>query len=348
MWLIHYPQPYDTMYDFEVTIILPIYNVAPYIIACLQSIVNQTYQKSIECLLVDDCGTDESMTLATSFVKNYRGSVHFSILRHKRNRGLSAARNTGLQAAKGCYVYFLDSDDELMPDCLTLLTACLSAHHYDFVIGGMQLMGKRTQTSPLTLPHGTALMSNSHIRQAYFQQQWYTMACGKLCKRSFLLSHQLWFKEGLLHEDELWSFQLACTASSMCVVQQSTYLYKVREDSITTHGVAPIKHARAWAEIVTEMVRYSCQHNLLTTDVVQFILDEAYSMWRLFCWVGLDTNDRRTFTLQCRQALSHIPFSLRLRVATSGLRPLIRYANTLMPTCFTDSYYRLLQLNKKG
>lgn len=132
---------------------------------------------------MDDCGTDESMTLATSFVKNYRGSVHFSILRHKRNRGLSAARNTGLQAAKGCYVYFLDSDDELMPDCLTRLTACLSAHHYDFVIGGMQLMGNRTQTSPLTLPHGTALMSNPHIRQAYFSSNgtpWLVASCANV------------------------------------------------------------------------------------------------------------------------------------------------------------------------
>lgn len=336
------------MHYFEVTIILPIYNVAPYITACLQSVVNQTYQKPIECLLVDDCGTDDSIALATAFVKNYQGNVYFSLLHHEHNCGLSAARNTGLRAAKGRYVYFLDSDDELMPTCIESLTACLLTHSYDFVIGAMQLMGNRMQTSPLTLPHGTELMSNQHIRQAYFQQQWYTMACGKLCKRSFLLSNHLWFKEGLLHEDELWSFQLACTARSMCVVQQSTYLYKVREDSITTHGVAPIQHAKAWTQIVVDMVNYSCQHALLTTDVVQFILDEAYSMWRLLGWVGLSVHERKAYTLQCRRALSRIPFSRRLRVATSGLRPFIRYANTLMPACWADSYYSLLQLNKKA
>lgn len=330
-----------------VSIIIPIYNVAPYIADCLQSVVNQTYRGEMECLLVDDCGTDNSVALAEEFVARYKGPIHFRILHHEHNRGLSAARNTALAEAKGNYVYFLDSDDELQPHCIERLTACLTTFAYDFVIGGICLKGDRQQTSPLTLTDGTAYRNNAAIRQAYFHEQWYTMACGKLCNRQFLLKNKLFFKEGLLHEDELWSFQLACTAQSMCVVKADTYIYKVREGSITTNGTSAERHARAWTDILTSMVQYVNQNpSLLTPDVTKFILDEAYSFWRLFCWVNLNSKLRHTLTLECQRAIAQLPFSLRWKVCTLRLRYFVRYANALLPSLLADGYYRMLQLNK--
>ena len=94
----------------KVSIIIPIYNVAPYIKRCLQSVADQTY-KDIECILIDDCGSDNSINLAKEFIYDYKGNILFTILHHEENKGLSAARNTGLRYAKGEYVYFLDSDD---------------------------------------------------------------------------------------------------------------------------------------------------------------------------------------------------------------------------------------------
>ena len=101
----------------KISIIIPIYNVEPYIEDCLQSVMRQTYRGMMECILVDDCGTDNSMKVAEQLIKIYNGPIDFKVLHHEHNRGLSAARNTGIDAACGDYVYFLDSDDWISDDC---------------------------------------------------------------------------------------------------------------------------------------------------------------------------------------------------------------------------------------
>ena len=115
----------------KVSIIIPVYNVAPYIGDCLQSVMRQTYAGSMECLLVDDCGEDDSMAIVERMIAEYNanlnanlnegGGIQFRILHHERNRGLSAARNTGTFAAVGEYLYYLDSDDEITDDCIEKL-----------------------------------------------------------------------------------------------------------------------------------------------------------------------------------------------------------------------------------
>ena len=80
----------------SISIIIPIYNVEPYIASCLHSVMAQTYTGSIECILVDDCGQDDSIGVAKKVIANYQGPIRFHILHHEHNRGLSAARNTGM------------------------------------------------------------------------------------------------------------------------------------------------------------------------------------------------------------------------------------------------------------
>ena len=82
----------------KVSIIIPVYNVAPYIQRCLDSVVAQTFQ-DIECILVDDCGTDNSVEVAQQYIDNYRGQIQFKLIHHDKNQGLSGARNTGIRMA---------------------------------------------------------------------------------------------------------------------------------------------------------------------------------------------------------------------------------------------------------
>lgn len=107
--------------NYRVSIIIPIYNVEPYILECLQSVDKQTIGDDIECILVDDCGTDNSVLVAEDFIKSYNGRVHFTLIHHQKNGGLSAARNTGIHAAHGEYLYFLDSDDTIK---IIVLSCC--------------------------------------------------------------------------------------------------------------------------------------------------------------------------------------------------------------------------------
>ena len=216
----------------KVSIVIPIYNVAPYIEECIDSVMNQTWKGNLECILVDDCGTDNSMQVAENKLHGYQGPVSFRIVRHDKNRGLSAARNTGIDAATGDYVYFLDSDDEITPDCISMLVGPLKENTYDLIIGDYKITGSDMPKAPLLLKNRTVLYGND-VLNAYRKMEWYMLSVNKLYRVEFLNHHNLRFREGIIHEDELWSFQIACLAQSLYAVGNETYIYKIREGSIT-------------------------------------------------------------------------------------------------------------------
>ena len=91
----------------KISVLIPVYNVEKYIAQCLESVVNQTY-KNLEIIIVDDCGQDKSMDIVQFFAKN---DARIAVVHHTKNLGLAIARNSGLQAANGEYLCFLDSDD---------------------------------------------------------------------------------------------------------------------------------------------------------------------------------------------------------------------------------------------
>ena len=224
----------------KISIIVPVYNVAPYIAACLQSVMHQTCQDALECILVDDCGTDNSMEVVGEMLQSYEGPIGFKVVHHTQNRGLSAARNTGMAEATGDYVYFLDSDDRSIPGVA------------------------------LRLPGGT-ILRGKEILHAYRLQQWYMMSVNKLYRLDFLRHNALQFKEGILHEDELWSFQLACLAQSMTIISAETYIYKLRQGSITEHTLSP-RHITSLNTILAEMSSFAQTHALTSDSDVHNII----------------------------------------------------------------------------
>lgn len=246
----------------KISIVVPLYNVEAYIVDCLQSVARQTYGGAMECIIVDDRGTDNSLALVNQFIADYKGAISFQVFRHNQNRGLSAARNTGLNAATGDYVYFLDSDDWLSCDCIHVLAKPLEKGQYDMVVGAFQIEGEDWGVPKLLLEEGE--YRESVILEEYCNRRFYMMACNKLCNKSFLLQSGLYFKEGIIHEDDLWSFVAATKMSSMYVVQQKTYHYLLRNESL---GGVPckrqsIQHRDGYAETVIAMAKYSgCAQN---------------------------------------------------------------------------------------
>ncbi len=216
----------------KVSIVVPVYNVEPYIEECIRSVMKQSYQGPIECILVDDCGQDKSIEIASNLVDNYQGPIVFSIVHHETNLGLSEARNTGLKVAQGDYVYFLDSDDTISFDCIESLALPLEKQPYDFVIADFKYICDWDQNlSAPFFPTDMEVIGREAIIKTY-RRKWNVHAWNKLLNRSFLIKNNLFFKPQLLHEDELWSFQLACVASSMYVVKKQTYFYLLRGGSI--------------------------------------------------------------------------------------------------------------------
>ncbi len=220
------------MREIKISIVIPIYNVAPYVAECIQSVMSQTWQGHLECLLVDDCGTDESMAIVEKVLQRYEGTVDFRILHHNNNRGLSAARNTGLKNLTGDYVFFLDSDDEITSDCIEKLAKPLENTDFDLVVGDYRIIGSNMSKPPLLLQDGCSLYDKA-VLHSYRKGEWYMLSVNKLYRTEFLKTNHLCFYEGIIHEDELWSFQIACLAHSLLAVRHETYIYKVRAGSIT-------------------------------------------------------------------------------------------------------------------
>ncbi|WP_065219824.1 MULTISPECIES: glycosyltransferase family 2 protein [Butyricimonas] len=214
------------------SIIVPVYNVKECIENCLNSVVAQLYD-NIECIIVDDCSPDDSMVVVASFLSKYKGNITFKIVTHEKNKGLSAARNSGVKVATGDYLFFLDSDDELSLNAMELFASNLKKYgDADFLIGNFEILGALNY-SPLRTE--ALLDSNDKILEAYILGKWYVMAWGKLINRNFFFQKNLWFKDNLLHEDELFSFRLAMFASRMVSIKENVYRYVIRNNSITTN-----------------------------------------------------------------------------------------------------------------
>ena len=225
----------------KISIIIPIYNVAEYITDCLQSVMRQTYQGAIECILVDDCGTDNSIAVAEQLIEEYKGSIEFCILHHAHNRGLSAARNTGTNAATGDYIYYLDSDDYISDDCLEVLVEPLKEKEFDMVLGDLEMFGKPRPITFLPQEEGTIIGNENIFSRFYAPRMIYVMAWNKLVKASLFKQYDLSFLEGQLHEDELWSYKCCCAIQSLYVSKHITYYYRIRENSITAEYSKQLK-----------------------------------------------------------------------------------------------------------
>lgn len=218
----------------KISIIIPVYNVEDFVVECLQSVVRQTYKGEIECILVDDCGSDNSVDKAEKFIASYHGTIIFQILHHSTNRGLSAARNTGTDVATGEYIFYLDSDDYISDDCIeTLVTPLRGDKHYDMVLGDIKMFGNPCDIIFLPQEEGEIIGNEVIFINFYSLRTIYVMAWNKLVKTSLLRQYNISFLEGQIHEDELWTYKCSCVLTSLYVSKRVTYYYRIRCNSIT-------------------------------------------------------------------------------------------------------------------
>jgi len=238
----------------KVSIIVPVYKVRDEINRCLRSIITQNYQ-NLELILVNDCTPDDSFDLGKAYLEElgFHGEIKF--LYHDVNRGLSAARNSGIRIATGQYLFFLDSDDELYDqNTITYLVSLVEMHgEPDLVMGSFERIvnGDNGEIYPLK---DSLYLRNKEIFSAYAQTKLWMTAWGKLVSREFLIKHGLFFKDGIYHEDELWSFLLFRNVTSLYVTSIPVYKYYDRDNSITASITN--KHIVDFITVVSEM--YQC------------------------------------------------------------------------------------------
>ncbi|MDG5815551.1 glycosyltransferase family 2 protein [Chitinispirillales bacterium ANBcel5] len=241
----------------KVSVVVPVYNVEKYIERCFVSVANQSY-KNIECIFVDDCSPDSCNTLLQNMITSYNGPISFKIFKHEKNLGLSAARNSGTKVALGEYVYYLDSDDEITPNSLELLVSL--AKNYP----GVEMVQGNTRTVTPT-GYGDRWRDVKHLKfpeysddKLWIKERFLEIpripvnAWNKLIKRSFLQENDLYFREGIIYEDEHWMFYVAKKISSIAVCKEYTYYHYVVPGSIIQSNKLN-SVLSSWDKILTEL-----------------------------------------------------------------------------------------------
>lgn len=215
----------------KVSIIIPVYNVAFYVEECINSVLSQTY-KELEIVIVDDCGTDNSMELIE---KTLAGSdCDVIVLRHPCNQGLSAARNTGIKHATGDYIYFLDSDDYLAPNCIESLVRMAEKYpEAEMVQGSAVRMPAYQPTKNISVQTEKEFYrGRNQLKRMILLEKFPTTAWNKLIKRTWLLGNKLFFCPGIVFEDIHWNYFVAKHVTAIAFCREVTYFYRYNPTSI--------------------------------------------------------------------------------------------------------------------
>lgn len=225
----------------KVSVIIPVYNTEKYLSLCLGSIVGQTLE-DIEIICVNDGSTDGCADILAKFERKNSNLYVY----HQENGGLSAARNTGLQHARGEYVYFMDSDDYLDLTALEDLYNIATADQLDVVYFGAKSFFEDQDDAldKKNLYYVNAYRRNGSYpdvmtgKEMLVKQQknkdYYTSVCIQFYRTQYLRDNELMFYEGLLHEDNLFSIAAMVKAQKVRCINNTYFYRRVRHDSIMT------------------------------------------------------------------------------------------------------------------
>lgn len=216
------------MIQHLISVIIPVYRVEPYLTACVESVLSQTYQ-NFEVILVDDGSPDRCPQMCDNF------AVMDSRIRviHKENGGLSSARNAGIDSARGEYLAFLDSDDLWSPLFLERLHSAITKTGADFSVCLFQRLWEEL---PVELPvaAGTEVLTRREAFECFFnlRNENMVVAPNKLYRRH--LFDTVRYPIGKLHEDEAVIHEIIGGAKTVAWVEEVHYHYRQVPNSITT------------------------------------------------------------------------------------------------------------------
>lgn len=204
------------------SVIIPVYNVSAWICYCVESLMQQTLKDGVEYIFVDDASTDDSLAKAKEVINKYperKQQVYF--LTHEENKGLPAARNTGLAAAKGDYIFHCDSDDFLEPDMLELMLKEAEKENADLVWCDWFLSFNENER-PMHQPSATSARNalSDMLNGSMKYNVW-----NKIVRRSLYVDNNIRFPEGHSMGEDMTMIRLAAKARKVAHVRKPLYHY---------------------------------------------------------------------------------------------------------------------------
>ena len=307
----------------DLSIIIPVYNSSAYIEACLESILSPGSRDHIEIVLIDDGSTDDSGKICDQYA---RQNNCIKVL-HKANEGVSIARKTGLNEAGGTFVWFVDSDDYLLPGAIQTILSCIKAHPDINTFFAPVLMrdenSGREWIKPYAIPENQIVTGRQYLNRTPIS----------VCPVQFVIKKELfqnkwiYFPEHLRHEDEYFCRVLQYFSDRMFMLEKPLYVYRQWAGSFMYSGeiqsindmVEVFKHLSAFVEEGAEPQ----DRDWLRKDILSFLLGTHF--WhREF----LQTDDFKAFRKK------NLPFIKKAFAANKHYLPLReRVIDQLMLSC---------------
>lgn len=215
------------MMNTQISVIVPVYNVAPYLRSCLDSLCKQLDDR-VELILVNDGSTDDSEEIISEYATKY---PVIRVIRQE-NMGLGAARNAGLDTAEGDFIWFVDSDDEVVSDALGTLQHMLTKYQEVDMLrfGYTRFNDSYGETVKVFQPSAAGPLPAPEYFQTHEMMH---EACMGLYRRNYLLENHLRFAEGSIFEDTIFNMEAYSSGGSLAVVPLTLYRYRIREGSLS-------------------------------------------------------------------------------------------------------------------
>lgn len=216
-----------------VSIIVPIYNMEEFLPRCLESLLRQTYS-NIEILLVNDGSTDSSGKICNDFEKAYPDKIKVI---HKKNGGLSSARNTGMIYARGKYIIFPDPDDWTEPDYIQKGMMLLHEYEADCVCLGYYVEYENKSISVNSNAPLRCMDSNEAKRALLMPPAMYGFAWNKLYNLEIIRTHQLEFLDDVGTTEDLdFTFRYLAYCNKICFAPEERVYHYYQRFNAATHG----------------------------------------------------------------------------------------------------------------
>lgn len=254
-----------------ISVIIPVFNIEKYINKCIESVVNQTYT-DLEIILVDDGSTDTSPVICDEWKeKDARINVF-----HKKNGGVSSARNFGISKANGEYVMFVDGDDYIVPTALQKLMETAIETKADTCVCNYTSECQGVKCDEI-MPIEYKIYNNKEILYHYFIGKYCALVTPwcNLYKRELFTQNNIEYPEGRLSDDEFTSYKLLWASRKTAVLSQPLYVYVQRPGSIT--NTPNIKLTKDLIDSVGHYVEFG--YNLQDEDIKKWVNIAAFKWY---------------------------------------------------------------------
>jgi glycosyltransferase involved in cell wall biosynthesis len=286
-----------------VSIIVPVYNVECYLEQCLDSIVNQT-EKSIEVILVNDASPDNSEDIIMKYCKKHNNFVY---IKHEKNLGINATRNTGVNKARGEYILSIDSDDYIMPQMVEKMLLKAKKNDLDIVICDYIL--KLTEKSKFIYVNRFKSISSNEVLEWYCAIRKFILIndnayiWNKLFKKSIYVKSQeiIQMKLGKTridyHEDLLSSFYFLVNAKRCGAVNEKLYIYRINLQSMSkVPKLRQIQETILYMKLINETIKEKNELKIYFFEYSAFKLKKALSAYQRYYILPISEQNKNVYS----------------------------------------------------